>query len=240
MTMPTSSEDATGYNGLKEDSKHEDWNQLKADYHEGGDRGEVLVIDGHPVMEQWEKPYMEKLAEVATSKGGKVLEVGFGLGLSATAVQRYDIEEHIIIEANAGVIERGKEWAKTQPHKVTFLHGLWQDKVAELPDGALDGVLYDTYPLNKEEQHTHQFDFIGKIKNKIKPGGVLTYCNLTSIGVLKGEHKEWEDLWVKTQVPHIEKIGFPKYSYTTFDITAPASCDYYAGHTAALVPKLEC
>ena len=62
--------------------------------------------------------------------------------LSANAVQRYDIEEHIIIEANSDVIERGKKWADKQPHKVTFLHGLWQDKVAEIPEGALDGVLY--------------------------------------------------------------------------------------------------
>jgi len=236
--MPTS-DSTTGYHGLKAGAKHEDWNGIKADYHvENDGRGEVLQIDGHPVMEQWEKPYMEKLAQVATSKGGKVLEVGFGLGLSASQIQRNEIEEHIIIEANAGVIERGKEWAKSQPHKVTFLHGLWQDKVAELPDGVLDGVLYDTYPLNKEEQHTHQFDFLSKIKPKLKSGGVLTYCNLTSIGVLKGEY-DWPELWSKTQVPHIEKCGYPKMSYETFDITAPDSCDYYAGHTAALVPRLE-
>ena len=43
------------------------------------------------------------------------------------------------------------------------MHGLWQDQVAALPDNYLDGVLYDTYPLTKEEQHTHQFDFIKKI-----------------------------------------------------------------------------
>ena len=68
--------------------------------------------------------------------------------LSANAVQKYDIEEHIIIEANSDVIERGKKWAEKQPHKVTFLHGLWQDKVTELPDGALDGVLY-VFPFLK-------------------------------------------------------------------------------------------
>jgi len=231
-----------GYHGLKNDSVHKDWVEEKADYHTKDDkdgRGEVLVIDGHPVMEQWEKPYMEELARVATSQGGKVLEVGFGLGLSASAIQRCEnVTEHIIIEANAGVIERGKKWSENQPHKVTFKHGLWQDVVESLDDESLDGVLYDTYPLNKSEQHTHQFDFLTKIMPKIKKGGVLTYCNLTSIGVLKGQHEEWDNLWKETQVPHIEKCGYKNMSYTTFSITAPSTCDYYSGHTEALVPKL--
>ena len=29
------------------------------------------------------------------------------------------IDEHVIIEANAGVIKRGEQWAKDQPNKVS-------------------------------------------------------------------------------------------------------------------------
>lgn len=240
MVRNMSNEADTGYHSLNKDSKHEDWKETAADYHEEHDgRGEVLVIDGHPVMEQWEQPYMEKLAEVATRRGGKVLEVGFGLGLSASQVQRFEIDEHIIIEANDGVIARGKEWAKKQPNKVTFKQGLWQDVVASLEDESLDGVLYDTYPLNEEEQHTHQFAFLKMVQPKLKKGGILTYCNLTSIGVLKGEHEEWSDLWEQTQLPYLEDCGFKTMRFETFDIEVPDSCDYYAGHTAALVPIVE-
>jgi len=230
----------TGYHNLNADSKHEDWQATKADFHvEEDGRGEVLNIDGHPVMEQWEQPYMAALAKIATSKGGRVLEVGFGLGLSATAIQQYDIEEHVIIEANSDVVKRGEEWAKDQPHKVVFKEGLWQDVVDSLPENYLDGVLYDPYPLNSAEQHIHQFDFIKKIYAKMKPGSILTYCNLTSIGVLKGQHAKWENLWKQTQVPHIIRCGFQKFSFSTFKITAPDTCEYYAGHTEALLPKLE-
>lgn len=172
-------------------------------------------------MEQWEQPYMAKLAEVACRNGGRVLEVGFGLGLSATAIQSHDIEEHIIIEANEGVIARGQEWAKEQPHKVTFIKGLWQDVVASLPDDSLDGVLYDTYPLNKEEQHDHQFKFIKEVFAKVKKTGVLTYCNLTSLGVLRGEHPSWGAVWRRTQVGlfvfgHLKMIFIPQFRRQCF------------------------
>ena len=99
----------------------------------------------------------------------------------------------------------------------------------------------------------------------------MTYCNLTSIGVLKGEHGDWKDLWEKTQVgkkcsqnvkfavktplllrfyvfnfkfwsykvPHLKDIGFDSnMTYETFKITPPDNCQYYAGHTEALVPIL--
>jgi len=43
---------------------------------------DTLRIDDQPVMESWEKPYMEKLADLAAEDGGDILEIGFGLGLS--------------------------------------------------------------------------------------------------------------------------------------------------------------
>jgi len=235
----------TGYHGLRGNQyggNKNAWESIQADYHEGGEGfGEVLQIDGHPVMEEWEKPYMRELARVAAHGGGKVLEVGFGLGLSASCIQEQNIEEHIIIEANAGVIRRGQGWAEKQPNPVTFLEGLWQDVIDGLEDESVDAILYDTYPLTKEEQHTHQFDFIKKAFRVLKPGGVLVYCNLTSIGVLLGEHEgDWESLWQETQVPHIEACGFERYSYHTFPVKPPDTCEYYSGPlcTEALVPRL--
>lgn len=130
------------------------------------------------------------------------------------------------------------------------LLGLWQDVVKTLPDSEYDGVLYDTFPNNKEHQHTHQFEFIEQARRILKPGGVMTYCNLTSIGVLRprysAEGRSDEDAWKlmfeETQRPHLNKIGWRDEEIRQFKIFSglkpPPSCAYYQ-HDSMLVPHLE-
>eukprot|EP01061_Rhynchopus_euleeides_P018482 TRINITY_DN305_c0_g1_i4.p2 TRINITY_DN305_c0_g1~~TRINITY_DN305_c0_g1_i4.p2 ORF type:complete len:211 (+),score=91.35 TRINITY_DN305_c0_g1_i4:307-939(+) len=201
-------------------------------------------------MELWEKPYQDAIVKVATSKGGKVLEVGFGMALSATAIQTHDIEEHVIIEASEAVFERLKVWAAKQPHKVTPMFGLWQDVVKTLPDDDFDGIYYDTYPNNEESQHIHQFDFIKQARRIMKPGGILSYCNLTSLGVLRprftregrSDKEAWQALFEETQRPHLLEAGFKAEEIFPIDVfgplAPPETCEYYQ-HNTLLIPHVE-
>lgn len=232
---------AGGYkNQLPAGYKHDKWRDENADFTPLNNGCDSLVINGQAVMESWEKPLMETFAEVVCRKGGRVLEVGFGLHLAADRIQTLEIDEHIVIEANNDVYKKLEEWAVDQKHRVTCMQGLWQDQIKLIEDNSLDGILYDTYPLNVEEQHIHQFNFLKVAWKKLKVGGIMTYCNLTSIGVLKTDYPDWNEMFEKTQKPKLLEV-IKEADIQPFEIktglTPPADCRYYH-HTEALLPIL--
>lgn len=148
----------------------EQWKQAKAEFSE-----HELRILGEPVMEDWEEPYMRVLAEIATSGGGVVLEVGYGMGISARFIQTAHIQKHIIIEANHEVADAANAWAKTCAIETKVIEGLWQDAIVQIPNDSIDGILFDSYPLTEKELYQNHFDFFPHAFARLKKGGVLTY-----------------------------------------------------------------
>ena len=204
------------------------WDAASANYAE--DDTELNIL-GEPVMERWEEPYMKALATIAASNGGRVLEIGFGMGISASFIQSFPIEEHVVIEANEGVFKRLLEFQKTATHKVTPLCGFWEDVVPTLVDSSFDGILYDTFPLSEEDLHTHQFKFIEQAYRLLKPNGVLTYCNLISWGNLKTQYPDDTKLFNETQIPHLKAAGFSNFQTDIVEVNPPQSCKYYSTKT---------
>tara|TARA_R100000501_G_C2560655_1_gene71450 strand:+ start:202 stop:648 length:447 start_codon:yes stop_codon:yes gene_type:complete len=77
-------------------------------------KGDYLIIKDTSVMcyleENGIKEATLKLCKKIKPK--KVLEIGFGLGFTATTFQDYGVKEHTIIEAHPLIYKKAKEWSK--------------------------------------------------------------------------------------------------------------------------------
>ncbi|MCW6052943.1 class I SAM-dependent methyltransferase [Lyngbya sp. CCAP 1446/10] len=196
-------------------STQSQWQDASAIYTEG-----KLLINGYLVMEDWETPYMKELARVATSNQGVVLEVGFGLGISATYVQAYPIEKHIVIEANADVFKKLQELALLAERKVEPLFGFWQDVISAIPDQSVDGILFDTYPLNEEEgRYPYAIPFFESAYRVLKKGGIFTYFS--------AEVNDFSPY-------HLEKLkaaGFNNIQKKVLSVSPPKDCPAWGDDT---------
>ncbi len=200
----------------------EDWIKNKALYDD-----HTLRIANHPVMEDWELEYMYRLSKVACTNKGRILEVGYGMGLSAKAIQAEEIKEHFIIECHPDVIIKcANDLSQAiASNKLHILTGFWEDVTPLLADEIFDGILFDTYPLSEKEIHTNHFWFFKEAYRLLKKGGILTY---------------YSDEAVKFSDKHLKKLhgaGFKKKNikFEICDVDPPEHCEYWNKKTI-LVP----
>lgn len=173
-----------------------------------------LEIAGHPVMETWEEPYMKKLAEIATNNGGKILEVGFGLGIAASYIQNNSIKEHHIIEANEQVFERMKSFSESAKCNTFLYLGFWEEISSNFEDEFFDGILFDTYPITFEELHTARFSFFAEAYRLLKSGGIFT-------------HYSGEIEFTEEYIQCLHEAGFKKFSGLSIFVNPPNDCLYW-------------
>lgn len=158
------------------------------------DRTQKKLSD-QEIMEDWQFPLMEKMADVVTESHGDILEIGFGRGISSDLIQERKVKSHTIIECNDFVIEKYHEWKKQYPNKdIRLVRGLWQDTIDDL--GKFDGIFFHTYPLNEEEYMKyvhgrvtfaeHFFEYAAAHLNE---GGAFTYFS-NEIDSLSRAHQQ--------------------------------------------------
>tara|TARA_R100000656_G_scaffold107564_1_gene79695 strand:+ start:59 stop:631 length:573 start_codon:yes stop_codon:yes gene_type:complete len=103
---------------------------------------------------------------------GDILEIGFGMGISANYIQAQDVNSHTIVDIHPQVIEKLKIWAEDKDN-VTIVEGDWYS-VEGL--STYDGIFIDTY---KDDNWN---EFKNFTSDKIKSGGRITYWNMNPNG----------------------------------------------------------
>lgn len=102
----------------------------------------IVDSQGNTVMHEWEHPLMKAKADWICQNGGDILELGFGMGISANYIQEHNINSHTICENHPDVIVRLKEWAKDKDN-VIILEGDWYDNLSQMLK--YNGIHMDTY-----------------------------------------------------------------------------------------------
>lgn len=180
-----------------------------------------LKIFGHVVMEDWESPYMKVLADICTKNGGVVLELGFGMGISAKFIQLHCIKKRIIIEANHQVAAKAREFAEIANNEVVVLEGFWEEIIDSIDDNSLDGILFDTYPLEESELYQNHFNFFPFAFKKLKQGGIFTYYS--------DEVRSFGDINLKRLID----AGFKMEGIMSrvVNVCPPIDCEYWKAQT---------
>ena len=125
----------------------------------GGDR---------EVMMDWEDSLMSASAAYVCEGGGDILEIGFGMGISAGYMHSHSIDSHTIIENHPQIITKAQEWALGKLN-VTIITGSWYGVKDNL--STYDGIFYDTFG---DEHTTH---FSSSLSSLMKTGGKATWWN---------------------------------------------------------------
>jgi spermidine synthase len=121
------------------------------------------------VMMRWETPLMQHHVDILSIEGGDILEIGFGMGISADMIMERNPASYTVVEIHPQIISLAKEWAKDKPN-VTIIEGNWLDVLGEIGKKRYDGILFDTYA------DLHQPIFASVLVNRfIKPNGIFTY-----------------------------------------------------------------
>ena len=120
------------------------------------------------VMMDWEDILMSASAAYVTENGGDILEIGFGMGISADYIQSHSIKSHTICENHPQIIPLALDWASNKPN-VTIITGSWYSNLNNL--STYDGLFYDTYGDADNEY------FPTSLANLMNVGGKATWWN---------------------------------------------------------------
>lgn len=163
-------------------------NSIASSFIKGGDQTVDFdraqsELDDDDIMEDWQIPVMQRMAELTAKSGGDVLEIGMGRGVASSFIQDHNPRSHTLVECNDHVVNRFEQWKAQFPGRdISMLHGMWQDRLSDMTQ--YDGLLFHTYPLDESEfvdqvvrGVTFAEHFFATAASLLRPGGVFTYLS---------------------------------------------------------------
>lgn len=135
---------------------------------------DLIVYEGNVVMTRAEAPYLERLfRRCAQLRPQRVLEVGFGLGISAGLIQRHlQPVEHVLVEIETRLYERASQFAS----RLSGVRAVGGDWLAADCGSSFDFVFWDPFdyvpPLCAEAARRETAQ---RLEELVAPDGVVAH-----------------------------------------------------------------
>ena len=123
---------------------------------------EIPEMVMHTGLSQFE----EKSVEIITQNGGDILEIGFGMGISANSIISKNISSYTCVEINDYIFQNAQSWSNGK-NNVSIIQDSWENFLITTTN-KYDAVYCDF--MNWEEYE----EFYEKSKNVLKTNGIIS------------------------------------------------------------------
>jgi len=190
-----------------------------------------LYIGGFPIVEQWEKPIQEDLAKF-TCRGQDriVLEIGFGLGMAANAVQALQPRQHYILESHIEIAKNAINAFNGLQSPPVVIRAAWEVVLPYLASQRFDAIIFDSYPLvdipfdgSVEATYNYVKDFLLAAEDLLLPKGRLGFLDFSGL------------LSAFDPFSNLIKGKFSRAQFIPSSICPPLDCSYANGAVGYVV-----
>ena len=142
----------------------------------------LIQWNGRVVMSKSERPFLEQIFKsVCTYPAERVLEIGFGLGISAKLIQRYlRPRKHHIVEIQSEIFVDLRKFSESRPGVVGYHADFW----AFRPKTKYDFVFFDPFDYHDDEEafyptnddnDRYDADKVARFIELLAPDGIVCF-----------------------------------------------------------------
>lgn len=138
-------------------------------------RSDAFDKDHIHIMSDSETQIMKRSAEIVAYSGGKILNIGFGMGIIDGFIRDLKPKSHDIIEAHPGIVQYAHDLGFSETAQIH--HGDWRDVIEEFKEQGIkfDGIYFDTIILDNGVNEWE--DFVKEFDSILNKGGTFSYFN---------------------------------------------------------------
>ncbi|MFF7106601.1 hypothetical protein [Pseudomonas sichuanensis] len=120
--------------------------------------GNSLRIGDEFVMHEWERPLIRRMVEdLKLTPDDRLLEIGFGMGISASILQEFRPASHTIVEPHPQVLLQAERW-KSARVNVQLHPGYWQQ--LDAGPQRYSAIFFDPYADDMEAVDDENLRFL--------------------------------------------------------------------------------